>query len=565
MFHACSRLCLAAISLANFCWAAEPPAPLLDPARMVHPPQAARLPAAASSVTPKGVLLYDMPARWANGQVTWYYNPSGRPSDVSDSEIINFFKNAFADWENVCQVTGTYGGVTSVDVNNANEIVVVGYKDIGDFAFMDAGPRFGSRMPYPYFSGGAIRININSTQSSLRSRLDNGGIRAARHELGHLLNFHHSDDPYSILYAAPYLSEIEDLTGDDIAICAELYGGRGMITLPDHSNALLEPGSSGMRILIADRFDNGGTPPPALQTLDVSTNAYFYFNLAWNSLTIGDAIAWRFITPAGTTWETYDTTARSSAGGTALPRKNFPFNGKWQIQAVVKGKVAAKQEFTVQGGSLAPLNRIEYALIAEQASNGNITPRLDNYSSIGAKRIEFYPNGSTGPLVTGAPFVPLASTQNQVELWLQSDQPRYPYDPNKYYGGNDSDSANNIRRLNFTTNAQGRIDRDLINYDHTGSQFSYFGTAHIQIAQTGPMKIYQAALVGSKWYYRTRQGWSDIPAELSTLTAPGAITFSALTAMDIRWLPAGTTLYVGYGTSLEDVVNRGQYKLVQTF
>ena len=52
---------------------------------------------------------------------------------------------------------------------------------------------------------------------------------------------------------------------------------------------------------------------------------------------------------------------------------------------------------------------------------------------------------------------------------------------------------------------------------------------------------------------------------MATAHGPAAVTFNIVLSLDTRQLPAGTSLYIGYGRDLSEVVTRGHDALVRTF
>src|SRR5262249_55488210 len=116
---------------------------------------------------------------------------------------------------------------------------VVGWVDFGstDFEARAGTTRSGSGNFRPT-TGGHIEINSQraaDVRTELDSPVGNVFVGVMAHEIGHALGLAHSDDPNSVMYAKPYAPAAyqSTLQGDDIAACADLYGGRGLASQPD--------------------------------------------------------------------------------------------------------------------------------------------------------------------------------------------------------------------------------------------------------------------------------------------------------------------------------------------
>ena len=116
-----------------------------------------------------------VPGKWPAGQITWYYNPNGRPANLADAEVIAAVSTAFADWQRVCQITPVYGGTTDVPADPpAPSTYVVGWTDFGSPQFHAKGvrSRLGGTATYAPLTGGGIQINTANTD--WRSLFDAG-------------------------------------------------------------------------------------------------------------------------------------------------------------------------------------------------------------------------------------------------------------------------------------------------------------------------------------------------------------------------------------------------------
>jgi hypothetical protein len=111
--------------------------------------------------------------------------------------------------------------------------------------------------------------------------------------------------------------------------------------------------------------------------------------------------------------------------------------------------------------------------------------------------------------------------------------------------------------------------------EDAASNYTYFTSGKIRISTSiganihtdavGTQQVYVIALYRNAVYLRTAQGWSGAIAALFNFSAPGAANFDILRDVDVRGLPAGTALYIGYGTSIDEMIARQQFKLVRVF
>lgn len=80
-------------------------------------------------------------------------------------------------------------------------------------------------------------------------------------------------------------------------------------------------------------------------------------------------------------------------------------------------------------------------------------------------------------------------------------------------------------------------------------------------------QVYVAALVAGQWYAWNGRGWAlwssgELPAAFTGLLPP-TLTLNPLSAQDVRGL-SGVPLYVGYGTSTQDMLSQNRYRLAYT-
>jgi predicted Zn-dependent protease len=170
-------------------------------------------------------------AKWPGGVLSWYYNPSGQPADLSTDQVVATIQRAMGHWSDVCNIVFPYQGVTTTaprldaTFDVTDRITVLGW-----------GPLTGTRAQFSgytsfwYLNSGSMidaDMVINTTFSPPFSASRLSELEALYvHEVGHMLGIMHSDKVQSVMYANPYHSYKfqRDLRGDDAAACARIYG-----------------------------------------------------------------------------------------------------------------------------------------------------------------------------------------------------------------------------------------------------------------------------------------------------------------------------------------------------
>lgn len=101
----------------------------------------------------------------------------------------------------------------------------------------------------------------------------------------------------------------------------------------------------------------------------------------------------------------------------------------------------------------------------------------------------------------------------------------------------------------------------------TNNSFSLNGSLTVASADVGKQgAIYVAARVGSAWYFNNGSSWvlfaGAYPAFYSG-TLASSHTLNILSGLNVSGI-CGSPIYVGYGTSVQDMINKSQYKTVYT-
>jgi len=236
----------------------------------------------------------------------------------------------------------------------------------------------------------------------------------------------------------------------------------------------------------------------------------------------------------------------------------LPFAGRWAFQLLVGGRLAASVAFVVVRGSLTPVRPAEAAVIGEADGGGSLRWRVLTYGSGEVERLSVIASGVFAPGATHR----AAPGENLVEVWVETDRPRYKPDQDD---GQPATSFDVVRRVAFVAGTDGLPVSASLRVAESGTPDAYTATATVTVTGSEPQGIYVAAVVRGRVYYRQGAGWSPVPAPLLTLQAPAVAGVDLVRNADTRGLPAGSALYVGHGRSLQDLLARGQYALVRAF
>lgn len=507
-----------------------------------------------------------VPGAWPEGRITWYYNPAGRPADISDAEVVDTVKAAFAEWNRVCQVEGSYGGITSTPVSPVpTGAFVVGWTDFGSPQFHAKGfhRSTSGSSAYAPFTGGATQINV--ANPNWRKLFDNGtALGVFQHEIGHSLGLAHSDEPTSIMFANPYNTARYEmrLQGDDISACAALYGGRGLIEQPDLREARPVRADIAVQGSVLSSRPVSAAPAASLAQIDPLGGGPYYFDTHWQNLPLGTDVRAEWIAPNGSVYYRSLHSTRFVRGYwfSTVPDNGmvFPYAGRWSFQVSVDGQLAASTPFEVVRGSVAPVVPFEAAVVGERNGAGTMAWRV-------------VPLGGGSPIKLRVVANALAATgttsdvragNNDVEVWMETDRPRYKTGQSD---GQPAHSYDVMRRARFTAAAGGRPLASAPSVTESGVPSAYSATATFSVDTEGDVGLYVAAVQAGRLHYRLPTGWSDRPGALLTVRGPAVAVVDLVRHLDIRALPPGTRLYVGHGRSVDELMAKRQYTLVRTF
>ena len=513
-------------------------------------------------------LLNTAPGLWPSGRIVWTYNPSGRPAGISDAEVIALVTEAFASWSRVCAVQGIYGGLTDVAAEpSPRNVFVVGWANMDGGRFSArAGPTSNALINgYAAYTGGALRLNNHPDGAArvLASR-DNGTLLATLlHEVGHVLGLAHSDEPSSILFANPYNSPHHNLylQGDDITGCADLYGARGVSALPDQRSAAPAPVPYALQASIVEGDPGSAWPVSSLATIDPLAGVSYSFSVHFRDMPLGTRLQWRWLSPLGTTYVAGSELASTVVTGRlryTSASVRLPFAGDWSYQLWADGNLVANQPFRVLRGTLEAATAYEAAWVGERDSAGRLFWRHLAFGPRQPLRHVMVRNSQVEAGVSSSPQPGL----NTMEFWTQTNRPRYLVGQAE---GQREDTLDVMRRVVFSATAGGALVAAPLTAVESGTTASYSAGASVVIDGAGPQGVFVAASVGGVLHFRTPAGWSTTASPLFTVQAPAVVALDLVRNLDVRSLPPGTTLYVGHGRTLDEVVRLAQYRVVRMF
>lgn len=516
------------------------------------------------------VIGMSTPGAWPEGRITWHYNPAGRPANISDDEVLATTAAAFAAWSRVCNVEATYGGLTATALEPTPPgLYVVGWRDFGSSEFSARGQRVAANVVggYAPLSGGSIQLNTNAgANQRLRTSIDRGGfLGTLQHEVGHTLGLSHSDDPTSIMFANPYNTDLHDLElqGDDISACADLYGGRGMIERADRRSDAPVPVPYTMLATVTLQLPTATLPSGGAAQIDPTSGAPIYFASHWRNLPAGSSVMRQWVSPFGHVYQQSAATTETVVNGfrySSFPEGGyrFPFAGRWSFQVTVNGRMVASTPFDVVMPMVPPVASFEAAIVGERDAAGSLNWRVVSYGSGAAAVTRLVANG----VVPGGTSARAQPGSNRFEVWIETDRPRYLIGQGD---GQPLHSFDKLRRAAFTATADGTPTGSAIQVIESGLRSGYTAGATVTVGQTGEHGVYVAVALAGALYFRAPAGWTTAPVPLITVRGPGVAHVDLLRNLDVRGLPPGTALFVGYGRDIADLTSRSQYALVRAF
>lgn len=141
------------------------------------------------------------PLRWSPcAPLTWRYSPAGAPAGVTTAEAVAFIDEGFAYLAELTGLTFRYGGtIARTDPLPAHQVAVgwsvMARGNLGRAGVVPDATPWGTRLVY-----GAVELN--SAESLPLTWGAEGWGPVLLHELGHVLNLDHVDDPAQLMYFA---------------------------------------------------------------------------------------------------------------------------------------------------------------------------------------------------------------------------------------------------------------------------------------------------------------------------------------------------------------------------
>jgi len=503
-------------------------------------------------------LIYGMGgARWANGVMQWYYNSQGQPAGISTSDAVAALQKAAQKWENGCAMRFQYMGETTVATYQTDDRNVLGWES-GFGASGETNTR--------YYDLRIIEsdIRINSDYVTDVTTLE----AVMTHEFGHALGLGHPSQPNSIMFANPYHPASSQLVlkGDDIAGCAALYGASslGTTTRYDTSAQLALNAGESATVYVTDTQPSS-QPSSSLASAS-STTSNIYYSVYYRGISVGLPLRMDIVAPDGTLYESSAWANPYLNGSYYFSHSSWAKNGAsvlagtWTVYFWSGSELKGKTQFGVST-SYAFNPPAELVLIGTPSA----TPGMFDYSvnnltpSRGISDYSWSFDG--GALQSGASrSAAIGSGNHSVQLTAK--------DSNSRYSGQGS-GASYLLTQSFTLPSSGSLSTADFSAQASGlgQALSLVATVVMPVADSGMKNIYVAARVGAGWYYKTPAAWSPLLGSAQPLfsaSAPAVLTFNILDGMDLSVLPAGTEIYIGYGDSLEQVVQRASYGKVFT-
>lgn len=192
-----------------------------------------------------------------------------------------------------------------------------------------------------------------------------------------------------------------------------------------------------------------------------------------------------------------------SAGGYCPFRGSIYLDGTWTVQAVVDGSPAAETVFRTVNGISSPA-KLELAAITEAGGSGTMTFRIANYSRVGIVSSRAYLNTDHATPIQS--FRPVANSNNSVDLWVESNLPRYRAGS---ACGQPGSSADLTRQLSFYVDTAGNVGRNALDVSESGTLIAYSARGNVQMDAAGTTNVHVAARLNGVLLFRQADGtWS---------------------------------------------------------
>lgn len=493
-------------------------------------------------------------ARWPDGVIRWRYNPSGQPAGITTADAIATLQSAFRNWTAGCNLREEYQGTTDATVISKDGITAIGWGDAKGYAgYTNIWWNGDYQM-----TEGDIVFNAQKLTDT-KSLLSN-----ATHEIGHLLGLTHSDQPQSIMFSNPYHSSNYQLQpkGDDLSVCALLYGSNGVVSYTDLGTQAVQSQSAYTLsfYLSATKPTAFGPPAAPLTGIPADSNDTIYFIVNYSGIPIGRQLKLQLVSPDGFNYSDYEwnNTYKSAYYYTTwnwaknLGMQRLP--GTWKLQLLDEGLLVGEQPFTVQSDYPAPTVP-QLALVATVSGDGNVTFSAQPLRS--ADKLTDALWMLDQKVVSGGSTAPGSGTHT---LWLAATSSNSRYQgtiPDSSSQDSGPDNGLRIDQLTAQPPAAAKFGAT-----GSGTRAALSLDVNWQIADSGKQQLYVAAVLGQSVFFKTATGWTATPQALLEASGPGWVAANVLKRDDVRALPSGIPIYAGYGTSLDEMLAKQKLGVV---
>ena len=164
--------------------------------------------------------------RWSGGNVNWYYNPAGQPTNLQTQDVVNAIQTAAARWAGMCNLTFTYMGTTSAVPNVRSTSGTIDQTNVVGWGLLTAEMAGYGAYTKWWYNGSHFLIDADVVINTAYNWTLQNVESIMTHEFGHFIGLNHSNVQASVMFANPYnsYSYQRTLRGDDAEACAALYG-----------------------------------------------------------------------------------------------------------------------------------------------------------------------------------------------------------------------------------------------------------------------------------------------------------------------------------------------------
>jgi hypothetical protein len=227
------------------------------------------------------------------------------------------------------------------------------------------------------------------------------------------------------------------------------------------------------------------------------------------------------------------------------------------VQSWFNGTLVGQQAINVVGSTVVTPVKLEMVTKVELGQFGVFHTITNTAYSGTIESVNTY-LGEDYNLPLGS-SLKLSGTSTTLNVWAKSTNPRYGANTNT---GQNSTAADYVKHIDIV-NSNTDLSANTFTVTELGSTAHYYAKANIETTAKGKQYAYVVAVLNNTFFYRGPDGnWYTKDTPLFSFNAPAVVNFDILRGLDTRYLPAGTALYVGYGASIQDIVSKGQYRLV---